>query len=151
MTSFSPQIAQKIAHLNSETDDSVDRPPEAQYKQRPVARVPARWLRIPEAVTYAGINRSRLFALIAEGAIVSAAVKQNKAATRGIRLVDRFSLDQYLEKLCIPREKKLAAEATELAQQKTMLEAESAELTKKQKQVEKDLAAVRTRRLGVLR
>jgi hypothetical protein len=152
--SVPPPIARKLARVNSDagspTDSTPHSPTEPEYKKRSTLRVPPRWLRIPEAVTYAGINRSRLFALIAEGAIVSASVKQNKTATRGIRLIDRLSLDRLLETLCLPQEQRLVAEATELDRQRETLEAEQAVLAKKQKQVTNDLAAVRGRRHGVL-
>jgi hypothetical protein len=148
------EIATKIARLNGHDDSLLESADwlssETEDKGRSTARVPPRWLRIPEAVQYSKINRSRIFALIAEGAIVSAAVKHNKTAKRGIRLIDRLSLDQYLERLCIPQEQQLAAEASALVREQEAIKAQAAEVVKRQKQVQKDLAEVRRRRHGVL-
>jgi hypothetical protein len=149
------EVARKIAILNRhdallEKSPLVPPPPEPEAKKRSTPRVPPRWLRIPEAVQYCNINRSRIFALIADGSIVSAAVKHSKTAKRGIRLIDRLSLDQYLERLCIPQEQQLAAEASALAKEQEAIKAEAAEVARKQKQVQKDLTAVRRRRHGIL-
>jgi hypothetical protein len=111
-------------------------------------RVAARWLRITQAVTYSGINRSRLFKLIAEGVIKTASLKEHPKATRGIRLVDRYSLDLYLEALCLPLEQKLVAESQALAAQEQELTQQQATLAQKQRELEKELDAVRKRRHG---
>ena len=51
-----------------------------------------RWLRIPSAVKYSGLSRSRLYELIAEGSIKSICLKSHRDALRGVRLVDRESV-----------------------------------------------------------
>src|ERR1700732_4167094 len=56
-----------------------------------------RWLRIPSAVKYSGLSRSRLYELIAEGSIKSICLKSHRDALRGIRLVDRESVDLFME------------------------------------------------------
>ena len=56
-----------------------------------------RWLRIPAAVKYSGLSRSRLYELLSEGKIRSICVKSQKWAQRGIRLIDRESIDSFLE------------------------------------------------------
>jgi hypothetical protein len=56
-----------------------------------------RWLRVPQAVAYSGISRARLYPLLAEGQIRSSSVCA-KGCRRGIRLIDRLSLDEFLEK-----------------------------------------------------
>ena len=48
-----------------------------------------RWLRIPAAVKYSGLSRSRLYELLSEGKIRSICVKSHKGAERGVRLLDR--------------------------------------------------------------
>jgi hypothetical protein len=111
-------------------------------------RVAARWLRIPQAVHYSGVNRSRLFKLIAQGVIKTASLKEHPGATRGIRLVDRFSLDLYLEALCLPLEQQLLAETQALAQKEQELAQQQAELAQKQREIDKELKAVRNRRRG---
>ena len=42
-----------------------------------------RWLRIPAAVKYAGLSRSRLYELLSEGKIRSICLKSHKGAERG--------------------------------------------------------------------
>jgi hypothetical protein len=55
-----------------------------------------RWLRIPAAVRYSGMSRSRLYEEMARGTIRSASLK-GKHQTRGSRLIDRFSLDEFID------------------------------------------------------
>jgi hypothetical protein len=55
-----------------------------------------RWLRIPAAVRYSGLSRSRLYELISEGKIRSICLKSNKGAQRGMRLLDRESIDSFM-------------------------------------------------------
>jgi hypothetical protein len=55
-----------------------------------------RWLRIPAAVRYSGLSRSRLYELISEGKIRSICLKSNKRAGRGVRLLDRESIDSFM-------------------------------------------------------
>jgi hypothetical protein len=54
-----------------------------------------RWLRIPLAVKYSGIGRAKLYTYLSTGVIKSFVLK-NKGALRGIRLVDRLSIDSFL-------------------------------------------------------
>ena len=58
-----------------------------------------RWLRIPSVVKYSGLFRSRLYELIAEGSIKSICLKSHQNASRGVRLVDRESVDLFMERL----------------------------------------------------
>ena len=55
-----------------------------------------RWLRIPAAVRYSGLSRSRLYELLSERKIHSICLKSNKGAQRGIRLLDRESIDSFM-------------------------------------------------------
>ena len=55
-----------------------------------------RWLRIPAAVKYSGLSRSRLYELISEGKIRSICLKSNKREERGVRLLDRESIDSFM-------------------------------------------------------
>ena len=55
-----------------------------------------RWLRIPAAVKYSGLSRSKLYELLAEGKIRSICLKSHKAAERGMRLLDRESIDTFM-------------------------------------------------------
>jgi hypothetical protein len=57
----------------------------------------ARWLRIPAATAYSGLSRARLYVLLAEGQIKSASIC-GRGKRRGIRIVDKESLDAFLEK-----------------------------------------------------
>jgi len=63
---------------------------------RPVTLNP-RWLRIPSAVKYSGLSRSRLYGLLAQGRIRSICLKSHNGALRGVRLVDRESIDLFME------------------------------------------------------
>jgi Helix-turn-helix domain len=56
-----------------------------------------RWLRIPHAVAYSGISRSKLYELFTDGQIKAVSV-QGKGSRKGIRLIDRISLDEFLER-----------------------------------------------------
>jgi hypothetical protein len=56
-----------------------------------------RWLRIPSAVKYSGLSRSRLYELLAQGRIRSICLKAHRDALRGVRLVDRESIDLFME------------------------------------------------------
>ena len=55
-----------------------------------------RWLRIPAAVKYSGLSRSRLYELLSERKIRSICVKSYKGAERGVRLLDRESIDTFM-------------------------------------------------------
>jgi hypothetical protein len=57
-----------------------------------------RWLRVPAAVNYSGISRAKLFVLMAEGRIKSASIT-SAGKNRGIRVVDRLSIDKFLSSL----------------------------------------------------
>ena len=65
---------------------------------RPVMLNP-RWLRIPSAVKYSGLSRSRLYELLAQDRIRSICLKSHSRALRGVRLVDRESVDRFMESL----------------------------------------------------
>jgi hypothetical protein len=56
-----------------------------------------RWLRVPGAVKYSGLSRSRLYQLLTERQIKSICVKSHKGAKRGVRLIDRESIDLFME------------------------------------------------------
>ena len=58
-----------------------------------------RWLRIPSAVKYSGLSRSRLYELLAQGRIKSICLKGHQSAVRGVRLVDRESIDLFMQSL----------------------------------------------------
>ena len=58
-----------------------------------------RWLRIPSAVKYSGISRSRLYELLPQGRIKSICLKSRNDALRGVRLVDRESIDLFMQSL----------------------------------------------------
>ena len=58
-----------------------------------------RWLRIPSAVKYSGLSRSRLYELRAQGRIKSICLKSRNDALRGVRLIDRESVDLFMESL----------------------------------------------------
>ena len=51
---------------------------------------PPRWLRIPDAVKYAGLGRSTIYNLLGQGKIKSCTIGS-------IRVVDRESIDSFME------------------------------------------------------
>lgn len=55
-----------------------------------------RWLKVDAAVIYSGISRVVLYRILAEGKIRSSSLRSS-GALRGIRLIDRASLDAYIE------------------------------------------------------
>jgi hypothetical protein len=55
-----------------------------------------RWLRLPATIKYSGIGRSRFCELIAEGKIRSYCIKAYKSAQRGIPVVDRQAIDEFM-------------------------------------------------------
>jgi hypothetical protein len=57
-----------------------------------------RWIRIPAAVKYSGLSRWRLYELLSEGKIRSICVKSQKWSQRGVRLIDRESIDLFMER-----------------------------------------------------
>ena len=59
----------------------------------------ARWLRVPAAVKYSGLSRARLYELLAEDRIRSVCLRASKDKLRGIRLVDRESIDSFMLQL----------------------------------------------------
>ena len=68
-------------------------------------KLEARWLRIPAAVSYSGLSRSRLFLLLADGTIKSASICA-RGKNRGVRIVDRLSIDRFLSGLTKDKEGK---------------------------------------------
>ena len=58
-----------------------------------------RWLRIPAAVKYSGFSCARLYELLAQGRIKSICLKSHDNALRGVRLVDKESIDLFMESL----------------------------------------------------
>jgi hypothetical protein len=57
-----------------------------------------RWLRVPLASRYSGISRATLYRLMSEGIIKSASLR-GKGKARGIRVIDKISIDELLESL----------------------------------------------------
>ena len=55
-----------------------------------------RWLRIPAAVKYSGLSRSKLYELLSERRVKSICLKTHKGAERGISLLDRESIDSFM-------------------------------------------------------
>jgi len=54
------------------------------------------WLSVKGAVIYSGIGKSRLYAAMAQGLIVSSCLKED-GQTRGTRLIKKSSLDEFIE------------------------------------------------------
>jgi hypothetical protein len=56
-----------------------------------------RWLKVSGAAAYANMSRSQLYNLMADGQIKYASVRGRGNGIRFARLVDRLSLDAFLE------------------------------------------------------
>jgi hypothetical protein len=63
---------------------------------KPLRETFRRWLRIPDAVSYTGFSRAFLYRLLTEGMIESRSVKAKTGTKKGIRLVDRESIDKFI-------------------------------------------------------
>jgi hypothetical protein len=130
---------ESAALIAAESSEVIDKPKSAALRFED--RINPRWLRIPAAIKYSGISRSRLFRLIHDGEIQSACLQERPGTKRGVRLIDRLSLDLLLERLCRPVEQRLVEEAQSLEKQQK-------DLAKKQAQIKGQLATVRERRRG---
>jgi hypothetical protein len=137
----SPMKHELAALIGAQTP--LDPWPEPKRLSRFDDRINPRWMRVGAAVKYSGINRSRLFKLIAEGSIKSACVKEHRHAKRGLRLIDRFSLDIFLETLSKPVEEQLVGRANELLLQEQELAKQQELLTQKQRTIAQQLARIR--------
>jgi hypothetical protein len=51
----------------------------------------------PRGVKYSGLSRSKLYELLSDGRIRSICVRSQKGAQRGVRLIDRESIDSFME------------------------------------------------------
>jgi hypothetical protein len=84
------------------SSDITQNTPESPPRRRGALCTPElmlpRWLGVLAAVRYSSISRARLYTLMAEGEIRSASVR-SKGATRGHRIIDRKSIDAFLESL----------------------------------------------------
>jgi hypothetical protein len=63
-----------------------------------LSEIQPRWLRVPAACQYSGLPRSSLYRLLSEGVIQSASLC-SPGRRRGVRIIDRLSLDALLSKL----------------------------------------------------
>src|SRR4029077_2606583 len=76
-----------------------------------------RWLKVDAAVSYSGISRAVLYRILAEGKMRRSSLR-SPGALRGIRLIDKASLDGYIESFATSsaerREKGVAALLLEL-------------------------------------
>jgi hypothetical protein len=61
-----------------------------------IVNLEPRWLKVNAAVSYSGISRAVLYRILAEGKIRSSSLR-SRGALRGIRLIDKASLDAYIE------------------------------------------------------
>jgi hypothetical protein len=137
--SDSPVRHERVALIATESGEAGAKPKSAVLRFED--RINPRWLRIPAAIKYSGISRCRLFRLIRDREIQSACLQERPGTKRGVRLIDRLSLDLLLERLCLPVEARLIEEAQSLEQQQKAL-------SEKQVQIKGQLAAVRERKRG---
>jgi hypothetical protein len=75
----------------------MDTVAEISEEVRTTPAVEARWLKIPAAVRYSGLSRSKIYELIDEGKIRSVCLR-DEDKLRGTRLVLKPSFDSYFAK-----------------------------------------------------
>jgi hypothetical protein len=114
------------------TEDSLD------LRVSPISRplglhvaLEPRWLRPAAAVKYSGLSKSYIYPAITDGRIRSACLRAHDGASRGIRLIDRFSLDAFLAAYTQNNEARLAREREKLALQAETLSSAQARLQEK--------------------
>lgn len=74
-----------------------------------VSTIQPRWMRIIDATRYSGLSRSGIYEQIAAGGIKSVCLRR-RGALRGIRLVDRESIDLFMESQLAEQEQEIATE-----------------------------------------
>jgi hypothetical protein len=114
------------------TEDSLD------LRVSPISRplslhvaLEPRWLRPAVAVKYSGLSKSYICPAITDGRIRSACLRAHDGASRGIRLIDRFSLDAFVAAYTQNDEARLAREREKLALQAETLSGAQARLEEK--------------------
>jgi len=90
-----------------------------------------RWLRMAAAVKYSGLSKSYLYPAISEGKIRSVCLRAHEDATRGIRLVDRLSLDEFILTQNEAAETRIAAQREKIASRRKALAARQTRLEQK--------------------
>jgi hypothetical protein len=80
--------------------------------QPPPSNLKPEWIRVPDAIHITSLSRSKLYELIAAGAIKSFSNRQ-RGAQRGVRLISYDSLVGYLEEQFAAAAKTGAAVAKE--------------------------------------
>jgi len=63
----------------------------------PIRTVSSRYIRFSQALAWYPFKRAKLYELIRSGQVKSFVLAQ-PGASRGLRLVDRYSLDEFLQK-----------------------------------------------------
>jgi hypothetical protein len=82
--------------------------------QPPPSNLKPEWIRVPDAIHITSLSRSKLYELIAAGAIKSFSNRQ-RGAQRGVRLISYDSLVGYLDEQFAAATKASAAAASESA------------------------------------
>ena len=86
--------------ISSDVSQHTPESPPRRYGAQASPEFLPRWLGVQAAVGYSSISRARLYTLMAEGQIKSASVRA-KGTTRGHRVIDRRSIDAFLEALIV--------------------------------------------------
>jgi hypothetical protein len=88
------------------------------------------------AVKYSGLSKSYLYPAISEGKIRSACLRAHEDATRGIRLVDRLSLDEFIITRNEATEARIAAQREKIVSRREALAARHTRLEQKAEELE---------------
>jgi hypothetical protein len=98
-----------------------------------------RWLRINGAVQYGGFSRAKLYGLIAQGKIKTALIKARPESAKGIRLLDRYDLDAFVNQQINHAAHRLRQEQQQLLEQQKQLEVEGKRLAQEYARLEREL------------
>jgi hypothetical protein len=101
-----------------------------------------RWLRINGAVQYSGFGRAKLYELIAQGKIKTALVRATPDSQRGIRLLDRFDLDAYVNAQIDHVAYQLRQKQQQLLDQQKQLDAEHKRLAQEHARIQRELESL---------
>ena len=98
-----------------------------------------RWFRINGAVRYSGFSRAKLYELINRGEIKTAVVRSRPDKDRGIRLLDRYDIDRFVNAQIDHVAARLKREQQQLLEQRKQLSQEQNRIAHEEARLEREL------------
>jgi hypothetical protein len=98
-----------------------------------------RWLRINGAVRYSGLSRAKIYELISRGEIKTAVVRSRPDNERGIRLLDRYDIDHFVNAQIDHAAARLRREQQQLLEQRKQLNQEQNRIAREEARLEREL------------